>query len=89
MFADPDVLLCKAMGLDIDLTGALGGGLRYGRATFEVEDGKVKNMNLEGMDGVLTPCVSLAENVVPAIKSQPRKSSKYALKNASKKPVKK
>lgn len=85
LFADADGDLAKAMGLDIDLSAALGHGLRYARATLEVDDGIVTKVHLENMDGVLKPAVCLAEHVLPQVKNMPKKKSKYAKKKSNSK----
>jgi peroxiredoxin len=76
LLADADGDLCRAMGLDVDLTGALGGIVRYARATIEVDGGKVSKMHLEDMDGILNPTQSLADHVLPKLKANPKKKGK-------------
>lgn len=82
--ADPNAELAVAMGLDIDLSAVLGGGLRYARAVLEVDNGKVTKLDLEDMDGILKPNRSLAEQIVPAIiKAKPKKIAKARRKTTS------
>lgn len=83
LMADANGELAKAMGLDIDLTAALGLGVRYARATLEVDNGKVTKMDLEDMDGVLVPCKTLAEHIVPGILAKPKKRSRMSQQKSS------
>ena len=47
LLADPTGGLCKAMGLQTDLSEALGDGVRYNRATIEVDEGKVTKISVD------------------------------------------
>jgi 2-Cys peroxiredoxin 5 len=46
MLADPDAAFNKALGLSFDLTGALG-NVRSKRYSMIIEDGEVKQLNIE------------------------------------------
>ncbi|KAL0482313.1 peroxiredoxin [Acrasis kona] len=57
MLADSKAELTKALGLELDLTDALG-GLRMKRFSAVVEDGVVKHLNVEPTGGGLTCSLS-------------------------------
>ena len=63
MLADTTAAFTKALGLDLDLTAALG-GVRCKRFSAVVEDGVVTKLNLEPSDAPTGMTCSLAEKLI-------------------------
>ncbi len=63
MLADTTAAFTKALGLDLDLTAALG-GVRCKRFSAVVEDGTVTKLNLEPTDAPTGMTCSLADKLI-------------------------
>ena len=63
MLADTTAAFTKSLGLDLDLTAALG-GVRCKRFSAVVEDGTVTKLNLEPTDAPTGMTCSLADKLI-------------------------
>ena len=64
MLSDTDALFTKALGMDFDATGILG-GIRSKRYSMVVEDGVITSLNVESDPGKAT--CSSSENMLEAV----------------------
>lgn len=63
-FGDPNCEFTKACGFQVDLGWAVGGPARCLRYSLTMKKGCVNKLNLEPMDGILKPAISLADAMV-------------------------